>query len=91
MVVVVLIYQQTENYILQPTIQGEAASISGFFVIASVLVFGALLGVIGALFAVPVTAATQIVLRELTADRRASIAEAKAALEHARSAGRPQR
>ena len=83
MVAVVLIYQQTENYVLQPTIQGKAAAISGFLVIASVLVFGSLLGVVGALFAVPFTAATQIVLRELTADRRARIAEAKAALEHA--------
>jgi predicted PurR-regulated permease PerM len=79
MVIVVLVYQQVENYILQPAIQGRAAHISGFFVIASVVVFGSLLGVIGALVAVPVTAGVQIVLRELTADRRARVAEAKAA------------
>jgi len=78
MIAVVLVYQQTENYVLQPTIQGKAAAISGFLVIASVLVFGSLLGVVGALFAVPFTAAAQIVLRELTTERRARIAEAKA-------------
>jgi predicted PurR-regulated permease PerM len=81
MLAVVLIYQQTENYVLQPTIQGKAAAISGFLVIASVLVFGSILGVIGALFAVPFTAAVQIVLRELTTERRARIAEAKAAFD----------
>jgi predicted PurR-regulated permease PerM len=63
-----------ENYILQPTIQGRAAQISAFVVLASVVVFGALLGVLGALVAVPVAAAGQIVLRELTADRRARVA-----------------
>ena len=81
MLAVVLIYQQTENYVLQPTIQGKAAAISGFLVIASVLVFGSILGVVGALFAVPFTAAVQIVLRELTVERRQRIADAKAALE----------
>jgi predicted PurR-regulated permease PerM len=80
MLIVVLVYQQAENYILQPTIQGRAAQISGFFVIASVLVFGAVLGVVGALVAVPVTAAAQIVIRDLTSDRRARVAEAKSAL-----------
>ena len=38
---------------LQPTILGKAADISGFFVIFSVMVFGALMGVIGAIIAVP--------------------------------------
>ena len=36
MLVVCIGYQQVENYVLQPTIQGRAADISGFFVIASV-------------------------------------------------------
>ena len=45
MLAVVLVYQQAENYVLQPTIQGARPQISGFLVIASVLVFGGLLGV----------------------------------------------
>lgn len=79
MLVVCIGYQQVENYLLVPTIQGRAADISGFFVIASVIVGAALLGVVGALIAVPLTAAAQIVIRELTAERRAAVAQARAA------------
>jgi predicted PurR-regulated permease PerM len=79
MLAVAIAYQQLENYVLQPTIQGRAADISGFFVIASVIVGAALLGVVGALIAVPLTASAQIVIRELTAERRAAVALARAA------------
>ena len=76
MLVICIVYQQVENYVLQPTIQGRAADISGFFVIASVIVGAALLGV--AIIAVPLTASVQIVIRELTAERRAAVALAHA-------------
>jgi predicted PurR-regulated permease PerM len=78
MLVICIVYQQVENYVLQPTIQGRAADISGFFVIASVIVGAALLGVVGALIAVPLVASAQIVIRELTAERRAAVALAHA-------------
>jgi predicted PurR-regulated permease PerM len=39
-----------------------------------------LLGVVGALIAVPLTASAQIVIRELTAERRAAVALAHAAV-----------
>jgi predicted PurR-regulated permease PerM len=39
----------------------------------------ALLGVVGALIAVPLTASAQIVIRELTLERRRAVAEAHAA------------
>jgi predicted PurR-regulated permease PerM len=71
---IVLVYQQFENYVLQPTILGKAADVSGFFVIVSVMIFGALLGVIGAIIAVPIIASIQIVVKELTTDRRARMA-----------------
>jgi predicted PurR-regulated permease PerM len=77
--IVMLVYQQLENYVLQPTIIGKAAKISGFTVLASVLAFGALFGLIGAIIAVPIAAGVQIVLEELTAGRRAGIAAADAA------------
>lgn len=70
-VIVILVYQQVENYVLQPTIIGKAANISGFLVILSVLFFGALFGVVGAIVGVPITAAILIVINELTADRQA--------------------
>jgi predicted PurR-regulated permease PerM len=74
MLVIVLAYQQFENYVLQPTILGKAADVSGFFVIASVMVFGALFGVVGAIIAVPIIASIQIVVKEVTAERREMMA-----------------
>jgi predicted PurR-regulated permease PerM len=76
--IVMVVYQQIENYILQPTIIGKAARISGFTVLASVLAFGALFGLIGAIIGVPIAAGIQIVVEELTAARRARIAAADA-------------
>jgi predicted PurR-regulated permease PerM len=76
--IVMIVYQQVENYILQPTIIGKAAKISGFTVLASVLAFGALFGLIGAVIGVPIAAGMQIVVEELTAGRRARIAAADA-------------
>jgi predicted PurR-regulated permease PerM len=75
--IVMVVYQQVENYILQPTIIGKAAQVSAFTVLASVLAFGALFGLIGAIIAVPLAAGLQIVAEELTAPRRARIAAAE--------------
>ncbi len=61
-VIVIVVYQQIENYILQPTIIGKAAQVSGFTVLVSVLAFGALFGIIGAIIGVPIAAALQIVV-----------------------------
>jgi predicted PurR-regulated permease PerM len=77
--IVMVVYQQLENYVLQPTIIGKAAQVSSFTVLASVLAFGALFGIIGAVIAVPIAAGLQIVAEELTAPRRARIAAADAA------------
>jgi predicted PurR-regulated permease PerM len=78
MLAIVLVYQQLENYLLQPTILGRAADVSGFFVMASVLVFGTLLGAVGAIIAVPIVASIQIIVREVTAKRRAEMAALRA-------------
>jgi predicted PurR-regulated permease PerM len=80
MLAVVLIYQQVENNILTPKIQGKAVQLSGFFIIVAVTLFGALLGVLGALTAVPLAATIQIFVQELTKERRARIAAEKATL-----------
>ena len=80
MLVVLLVYQQVENNILTPKIQGKAVNLSGFFIIVAVTLFGALLGVLGALTAVPLAATIQIFVQELTKARRAKVAAAHAAL-----------
>jgi predicted PurR-regulated permease PerM len=81
MLVVLLVYQQVENNVLTPKIQGKAVNLSGFFIIVAVTIFGSLLGVLGALTAVPLAATIQIFLQELTAARRAKVAAARAALD----------
>ena len=81
MLVVLLVYQQVENNVLTPKIQGKAVNLSGFFIIVAVTLFGALLGVLGALTAVPLAATIQIFVQELTKARRAEVAAANAALE----------
>ncbi len=59
-----ILYQQLENNLIQPQIQRRAVEINPFLVIVSVLFGSALLGVLGALVAVPVAASLQIALRE---------------------------
>jgi predicted PurR-regulated permease PerM len=80
MLIVVLVYQQLENNILTPKIQGKAVDLSAFFIIVAVTLFGALLGVLGALTAVPLAATIQIFVQELTKARRERVAAAKAGL-----------
>ena len=79
MLVVLLVYQQVENNILTPKIQGKAVNLSGFFIIVAVTLFGALLGVLGALTAVPLAATIQIFVQELTKARREEVAAASKA------------
>jgi hypothetical protein len=57
----------------------KAARLSGFGSLASVLAFGALYGLIGAIIGVPTAAGLPIVAEELTAGRRARIAAADVA------------
>ena len=81
MLVVLLVYQQIENNVVTPKIQGVAVNLSAFFIIVAVTLFGALLGVLGALTAVPLAAVIQIFVQELTKARREKVAAAHAALE----------
>jgi len=59
-----VVYQQVENNLIQPQIQKRAVNINPFLVVVAVLFGSALLGVLGALVAVPVAASIQIALRE---------------------------
>ena len=79
MLIVVLVYQQVENNIITPKVQGKAVQLSAFFIIVAVTLFGALLGVLGALTAVPLAATLQILIQELSKARREQVAGVKAA------------
>ena len=59
-----IIYQQVENTVIQPRIQARAVDVQPFVVLVAVLFGSTLLGVVGALVAVPAAASLQIVVRE---------------------------
>lgn len=69
-VVFFIVYQQIENHILQPVIYGRTVQLSPLAVIVAVLVGAELAGIIGALAAIPVAGALQVVIRDQLAHRR---------------------
>jgi predicted PurR-regulated permease PerM len=56
--------------VIQPRVMGRAVQMSAAMVIVAVLIGGALLGVVGALLAIPTAAIVQIVFRELILEDR---------------------
>jgi predicted PurR-regulated permease PerM len=57
-------YQQIENNLIQPQIQKRTVDVQPLITIFAVLCGGTLLGVVGAIAAIPVAASIQILLRE---------------------------
>ena len=74
-VVVLILYQQIENNIIQPVIYGQTVQIHPLVVIIAVLIGSALLGVLGVLVAIPAAAALQSVVRDWWSYRQADRAE----------------
>jgi predicted PurR-regulated permease PerM len=60
-----IVYQQLENHILQPVIYGKTVKLSPLAVLIAVLIGAALAGIIGALAAIPIAGAIQVVVRDL--------------------------
>ena len=81
MAVIQLIYQQLENYVVYPIVYRKAVELSGFTTIVAVLIASSILGIVGAILAVPFAAVIKIVLHEATAPKRARMAELRAAAE----------
>jgi predicted PurR-regulated permease PerM len=59
-----ILYQQLENHVIQPQIQRRTVNVHPFVVVVSVLMGASLLGILGAIIAIPVAASIQILLRE---------------------------
>ena len=74
-----IVYQQLENNLVQPQIQKRTVDVQPFIVLTAVLFGSALLGVLGALVAIPVAASIQIVVREWWTWRREERARLEAA------------
>src|ERR671910_476851 len=71
LLVFVLVYQQVESNFLQPIVYSKAVQLNGLVILIALLVGGQLLGIPGALLAIPVAEIIRIVLTELLAYRRA--------------------
>jgi predicted PurR-regulated permease PerM len=63
-VAVLILYQQVENNLIQPLVYGKAVQLHPLIVIIAILIGAALLGVLGALIAIPAAAAVQAVVRD---------------------------
>lgn len=70
MLVIQLVYQQVENYIVYPLVYRRAVELTAFTTIVSVLIASSILGVVGAILAVPFAAVVKIVVREAGRPRR---------------------
>ena len=62
--VVLLLYQQLENNILAPYVYGQAVRVHPLGILIGILIGAALLGILGALVAIPASAAIQAVVRD---------------------------
>lgn len=60
----IIVYQQVENHFLQPVIYGRTVQLSPLTVLIAVLVGAEASGVIGALAAIPVAGALQVIVRD---------------------------
>jgi predicted PurR-regulated permease PerM len=69
--IAMLIYMQVEAYILTPRVMGKAVQVPGTIVLISALAGGTLLGLLGALVAIPISAGILLILREIVIPRQA--------------------
>jgi predicted PurR-regulated permease PerM len=74
-IVFAILYQQIENYLIQPQIQRRATEVEPFVVIVAVLFGSTLFGIVGALLAIPAAASIQIAVREWREYRREGLSE----------------
>jgi predicted PurR-regulated permease PerM len=72
-VVYVLVYQQVENSVFQPVVYRRTVNLHPLAVISAILIGSSLLGVLGALVAIPIAAAIQIALKDLWTNRPSQI------------------
>ena len=60
----IIVWQRFEDYVVQPLVYGKALRVNPIVTIVAVLAGASLLGILGALLAIPTAAAIQIVLRD---------------------------
>lgn len=65
-----LVYMQVEAYVLSPNIMSRAVAIPGAVVVIAALAGGTLLGVLGALIAIPVAASILLIVKQVVIPRQ---------------------
>jgi predicted PurR-regulated permease PerM len=70
-----VVYQQFENHVLQTTIMAKTVKLNPLGVLLAVLVGVELAGLLGALVAIPVAGAIQVVVRDVWDERRGRVKE----------------
>jgi len=64
-----VIYQQLENYVIYPRVMSKSVDVPGVVIVIAAVVGATLLGVIGALLAIPTAAAILLIMREVVIRR----------------------
>lgn len=65
-----VIYMQIEAYVLSPNIMNRAVSVPGAVVVIAALAGGSLLGVLGALIAIPIAASILLIIKQVVIPRQ---------------------
>ncbi|MFF4192985.1 AI-2E family transporter [Nonomuraea sp. NPDC001831] len=65
-----VVYQQIENYLIAPKVMKSSVDVPAAATIVAALIGGALLGVVGALLAIPVAAAIQVIVNHVVLPRQ---------------------
>jgi predicted PurR-regulated permease PerM len=69
-VIFYIAYQQVENYLIYPKVMARSVEIPGALTVIAALVGGTLLGVVGALLAIPTAASILLLVREVFLPRQ---------------------
>ncbi|MDP9444527.1 MAG: AI-2E family transporter [Actinomycetota bacterium] len=65
-----IVYQQVENYLIYPRVMARSVDVPGAVTVVAALIGGTLLGIVGALLAIPTAAAILLVVREVLLRRQ---------------------
>jgi predicted PurR-regulated permease PerM len=68
--IVYVLYQQFENHVLQVTIMSRTVALNPLLVLVSVLIGVELLGIVGALLAIPAAGILQVIVRDIYHERK---------------------
>jgi predicted PurR-regulated permease PerM len=85
--VVIMVYQQIENHVIQPIVYRHTVQIPSLVVLLAVLAGASVLGIVGALVAIPIAGTVQVVVRDLLDERAKRIAVESAPDEAVTAAG----